>query len=134
MIKRGSKMGDEPTPEELHRLRIDGKKRRYLLEFFASLYDAKAIGRLVKELKQLQDILGGFNDMTVQQARLLEFAEELMASGEAGAETLLVMGRLAGAMARRQDDSYHGFSNAFAGFASPRSQQRYRRLFSTCGH
>jgi CHAD domain-containing protein len=130
MVTRGSKLIDGPSPEMLHRLRIDGKKLRYLLEFFASLYGPKAVNRLVKELKQLQDILGGFNDMTVQQARLLEFAEELMASGEARPETLLAMGRLAAAMARRQDELHHGFSNAFAAFASPSSQQRYSSLFS----
>ena len=130
MIKRGSELGEDPPPEQLHRLRIDGKKLRYLLEFFASLYEPINVTRLVKELKRLQDILGGFNDMTVQQARLLEFAEELMASGEARPETVLAMGRLAAAMARRQDELYQGFSSAFAAFASPSSQQRYCSLFS----
>jgi CHAD domain-containing protein len=129
MIKHGSRLDDAPSPEALHRLRIDGKKLRYLLEFFASLYDTKAIGRLVKELKKLQDLLGGFNDMTVQQARLVEFAEELMASEEARAETLVAMERLAAAMARRREKLYHGVAKAFASFASLKSQQRYESLF-----
>ncbi len=129
MFKRGSKLGDDPPPRSLHRLRIDGKKLRYLLEFFASLYDPKAVNRLVKELKQLQDILGGFNDMSVQQARLLEFAHELMGSGEARAETMIAMGRLAAAMARRQEELHDGFAGAFAAFSSARSQRRYRSLF-----
>jgi CHAD domain-containing protein len=133
IVERGVKLGDDPPPEMLHRLRIDGKKLRYLLEFFASVYDAKIIGRLVKELKQLQDILGGYNDMTVQQARLFEFANELMASSDAKAETLLAMGRLAAAMTQRQEELYRGFADAFAAFASPRSRRRYESLFSDSG-
>jgi CHAD domain-containing protein len=129
MVARGSNLSDGPSPEILHRIRIDGKKLRYLLEFFASLHDPKTITTLVRELKQLQDILGGFNDMTVQQARLVAFAEELMASEETRAETLLAMGRLEAAMGRRQDELYRGFAKAFAAFASPNSQQRYESLF-----
>jgi CHAD domain-containing protein len=133
MVNRGTCVSDDAPPEMLHRLRIDGKKLRYLLEFFASLYEPGTVNRLVKQLKQLQDILGGFNDMTVQQARLVEFARELAGSGEAGPETLVAMGRLGAAMARRQDELYQRFAGAFASFASPRSRRRYESLFSDSG-
>jgi CHAD domain-containing protein len=129
MVKRGSKLGDEPPPEALHRMRIDGKKLRYLLEFFVSLYEPRTVTQLVKELKKLQDILGGFNDVTVQQARLVEVARELMASGEARAGNLLAMERFAAAMTQRQEEVYQGFAAAFTEFASRRSRRRYDSLF-----
>jgi CHAD domain-containing protein len=129
MVERGSKLGEDPSPEVLHQLRIDGKKLRYLLEFFAGLYQPQTVKRLVKELKQLQDILGGFNDMTMQQAWLVRCADELQGSGDARAETLIEMERLAAAMTQRQEELYRGFAGAFAKFASPRSQERYRSLF-----
>jgi CHAD domain-containing protein len=129
VVKRGSKLSGDPPAEALHRLRIDAKKLRYLLEFFASLYPPKTVGRLVKELKQLQDILGGFNDMEVQQAQLTEFARELAGSSDAGADTMLAMGRLGAAMERRQEKFRHAFAGRFAEFASDTSRRQYRKLF-----
>lgn len=57
---------------EVHQLRIECKKLRYLLEYFAPLYGPNQ-GHLgiqhranVKQLKQLQDRLGAFNDTSNQ--------------------------------------------------------------------
>lgn len=57
---------------EVHQLRIECKKLRYLLEYFAPLYVPHK-GHLgiqhranVKQLKQLQDRLGAFNDTSNQ--------------------------------------------------------------------
>jgi CHAD domain-containing protein len=129
IIKRGSKLDDDPPAEALHRLRIDAKKLRYLLEFFASLYPDTIISNMVKELKRLQDILGGFNDMEVQQRRLAELADQLMAAGGARSGTLFAMGRLAHVMAGRQEQYRHAFSERFASFASKDSQRLYRETF-----
>ncbi len=129
MVKRGSKLGDDPPAELLHRLRIDAKKLRYLLEFFHNLYDRTAVGRLVKELKQLQDILGGFNDMEVQRHRLHEFADRMIEERLADSEALFAMGRLASIMQERQDDYHDRFGERFAAFADDDSARLYRRLF-----
>lgn len=65
------------TPDnEVHALRIECKKLRYLLEFFTELFDKKTILKLTKQLKRLQDILGEFNDYSVQQQFLLQLAEK----------------------------------------------------------
>jgi len=57
--------------ETLHRLRIEGKKLRYLLEFFASLFPWHELNQILEELKNLQDHLGRLNDLAVQQEKLL---------------------------------------------------------------
>jgi CHAD domain-containing protein len=129
MLERGSGLDSDPPPETLHRLRIDAKKLRYLLEFFASLYPKKTVSKLVRELKQVQDILGGFNDMEVQQRRLAELADELMSSGNVRSETVFAMGRLADAMGERQEQLRRTFSEQFASFASEESRKLCRRTF-----
>jgi CHAD domain-containing protein len=129
MVKKGSKLGDDPPAESLHRLRIDAKKLRYLLEFFYSLYDQAAVTRLVKELKRLQDILGGFNDMEVQQHRLHEFGDLMIEASSAGSETLFAMGRLADAMGERQEAYRQQFHERFEAFANDDSRGLYRKIF-----
>ncbi len=53
--------------EVLHRLRIDCKKLRYLLEFFRSLYPAREAAPLIKSLKSLQSVLGEIHDLAVHR-------------------------------------------------------------------
>ncbi len=47
--------------EELHRFRIAGKRFRYTLELFQDVYGVES-GRMLAEMKKLQDMLGGIND------------------------------------------------------------------------
>ena len=131
MLKRGGNLGDDPPAEALHQLRIDAKKLRYLLEFFRNLYPKKEIDRLVRELKALQDVLGGLNDMEVQQDRLLGFARDLSSAPEDHAATLIAMGRLSAIMADRQEAYRLEFAERFEVFAHPKSQDRYRSLFGS---
>lgn len=127
MRRHGMSLGEDAPLEALHRLRIYGKKLRYLLEFFRSLYQETEIEPLVEELKVLQDILGGINDVRVQQRRLLEFAHLPALAGRV--ETLLAMGRLAGALQQRQDRLRVELKSAFSAFAGPDSRSRYKALF-----
>ena len=132
MVKRGVQLSDPPPAEDLHRLRIDAKKLRYLLEFFGGLWPKKTTSRLVKELKQFQDILGGSNDMAVQQRHLAAFAETLMAEGSTRAGTVFAMGRLADTMAERQETYAEAFAERFELFAGEASRELYqRRLVGT---
>lgn len=72
--RRVSKLGgniDDSTPDEkVHKLRIQAKKLRYLLEFCGELFAGEEMKKLVKALKGLQDNLGNFNDYSVQQVFL----------------------------------------------------------------
>lgn len=63
------------TPDQnLHDLRIECKKLRYLLEFFTSLYPDGMVDDLIKRLKKLQTLLGDFNDLCVQREELAVMA------------------------------------------------------------
>ncbi|QUJ69977.1 CHAD domain-containing protein (plasmid) [Photobacterium sp. GJ3] len=63
--------------EHLHQLRISCKKLRYLLEYFAPMFPKKVIKDQIKQLKLLQDVLGVFNDSSVQITFLNQYLEAL---------------------------------------------------------
>ena len=69
--RRGAKIGCL-SPEQLHRLRIQGKKARYAAEFFSSVYQgkksAKRSKKIISSLMQLQNCLGGINDVMTRKA------------------------------------------------------------------
>lgn len=68
--------GDTPDAA-IHSIRIDCKKLRYLLNFFGSLFDKKQLKLVEKQLKQLQNTLGIFNDLSVQQDFLENYLEKI---------------------------------------------------------
>ena len=79
--------------ETLHKLRIEYKKMRYLLESFGYLYEKNEIKKLLKEMKKLQNILGLFHDShqqkmifeglfeTEKNERVRSFIKEKLLSG-----------------------------------------------------
>jgi inorganic triphosphatase YgiF len=67
--KLGGKRADLPE-EDLHRLRIAGKKLRYVADIFRALYPYKATTRFIDALARVQDQLGSLNDALVGQSLL----------------------------------------------------------------
>ncbi len=71
------------TPdEEVHQLRLQCKKLRYLLDLFRPLLDPLILRKLIKSLKILQDNLGRFNDYSSQQLSLRAFLEARLRSNK----------------------------------------------------
>jgi len=71
-IKRRGARINELNAEQLHRLRIQVKKARYAIEFFAGLYHGKKSAKQHKKIRaslmQLQDCLGKANDIVTHKA------------------------------------------------------------------
>jgi CHAD domain-containing protein len=84
MRKAVAAMGSDPADEELHDLRIRGKKLRYAAEM-AAQEGGKPVRRLVKATKRLQDVLGEFQDACVAEQRVRglvgEDAQEAFVAG-----------------------------------------------------
>jgi CHAD domain-containing protein len=85
ILKRYAKVckiarGIDDTTEDtvIHQLRINCKKLRYLMEFFAPLIAENELKSMIKALKVLQDNLGNFNDYSVQQIFLRRMLSEHM--------------------------------------------------------
>jgi len=129
VLKRGSAIKADTPAEALHDLRIECKKLRYLITFFAELYPSKLIKKTISDLKVLQDNLGDFNDLEVQQDALTDFARQMAAGGDTPAETLLAMGRLVQLLARRQQAERERFAERFRAFSSEKNRARFAKLF-----
>ena len=75
-IRKGGAEIGKLNPPELHSLRIQIKKTRYAAEFFSGLYKDKKTerpyGKFLSSLKQLQNSLGGFNDIMMRKALCAE--------------------------------------------------------------
>ena len=69
-------IGVETPDEAVHRLRIECKKLRYLMEFFAELFPKEEGAGMSRLLRRLQNRLGEFNDALVQQRSLMDYWEE----------------------------------------------------------
>lgn len=120
VLARGAAIDRRTPAAKIHRLRIDAKKLRYLLEFFGALFESQDVSRAVRRLKKLQDNLGLFNDLEVQQDRL----REATAAGDLPRETLLAIGRLLERLDTRQDEVREEFYGRFARFARSDAHRR----------
>jgi CHAD domain-containing protein len=129
VMKKGGAIDDDSPPQALHRLRIDCKKLRYLLEFFAGLYPRDEVRPLIDALKQLQNNLGDYNDLAVEQDFLARYlgrlADDDSAAAAAGREEAAA--RIAG-LHRRQNETRAAFGKRFEAFSRPEVQARFRRL------
>ena len=130
ILKEGRAITPDSPAEELHELRKTGKKLRYLMEFFQSLFPDSEIKALIKALKQLQDNLGDFQDYEVQVMTLRKFSQQMVAEDAAPAEALLAMGMLIEGLERRQHAARAEFATCFAGFEQQENREHFRQLFS----
>ena len=133
VLRRGRKIGADSPAVRLHRLRIDCKKLRYLLEFFAGLFDEATVKSLVKKLKRLQDNLGRFNDLDVQQHTLEHLSGELAEAGLTTASSRRALGQLVATLGRFQKEERGRFDDCFARFDSPRVAGPFQRLIGHDG-
>lgn len=130
VVKSGKKILENTEDEQLHALRIACKKLRYLMEFFASLFPPDEISALIKQLKKLQDNLGDFNDVCVQEEYLLRVADELPVEEPGYRHTLLALGSLVGTLHLKRTQIKSEFAQTFTNFASPDNKKQFKALFS----
>jgi CHAD domain-containing protein len=64
------------TADEIHRLRIAGKKLRYALEIFAVAFPATTRTACLDALETLQETLGSFTDHAAAADRFRRWARE----------------------------------------------------------
>jgi CHAD domain-containing protein len=84
------------TPaDEIHQLRIETKKLRYMIDAARSLHDREDGDRIIDSLKRVQSVLGDFNDARVQERNLLDAAKVLVEAGAGESKEFLTIGRLA---------------------------------------
>jgi CHAD domain-containing protein len=117
--------------EKLHALRIECKKLRYLMEFFSSLFSPNKMNALIAQLKKLQNKLGDFHDLCVQQEYLLNISEELHATNKKNKMVLVSIGSLIGALDLKLRVLKKSLFKNFTDFASPLNERLFRELLAS---
>ena len=105
------------------------KKLRYLLEFFQSLYPEEQIKAFIKNLKELQEVLGNFQDYAVQEHTLKVFSVEML-NNNTPANTLLAIGVLVQNLDKLRIEARNEFAERFTEFKHEDKQQAFETLFS----
>ena len=129
-IKQGEAIDKDSPSESLHQLRKTCKKLRYLIEFFQRLYPEKQIDKLIKPLKRLQDVLGEYQDLAVQQERLKQFSEEMQGINTPS-KTFLAMGVLIQELEYRKVKVRDHFGVHFEAFRKEDCRSLFHELFVT---
>ena len=129
LIDDGRAIADRSPATQLHELRKDAKRLRYLLECFAGMFPDGATKPFVRRLKALQENLGQHQDNEVHAGELRTMATEMAAAG-ASPHTLVAIGELAGVVDRRRADARAAFADIFAEYQSKDTRRLLRDLVS----
>lgn len=128
ILTEGANALDCADDSYLHALRIECKKLRYLLEFFATLYPAQEVAPLLKRLKRLQDNLGGLSDLADQRDYLLSMAEMLDIDGARARRAVLAIGFLVAHIEQEQRSIRAGFAAIFIDFSLPAYRKEFQKM------
>ncbi len=128
VMRDGKALNSSTLDPEIHRLRIQCKKLRYAIEFFGSLYPADEIQMVVRHLKKLQDILGTFNDLSVQQQMLRHTLNGMLGSRNNN-EPVAALGALMQSLFQDQQKLRGNFAEAFTQFSDPVNTALFIGLF-----
>jgi CHAD domain-containing protein len=109
--RRGDRIRPDSDPADYHRLRIDGKRLRYALEFLSDVYPEQT-RPLIKRMTALQDLLGLHQDADTAIDRLRTLAAEHAA--ELQPATIFAMGEIAERYRQRMTVLRRQFPKAYA--------------------
>ena len=129
-ISKGRLIHNDSADQELHLLRLDCKKLRYLLEFFGSLFDTEKIQFLTNQLKKLQDNLGDFNDICVQQETLQEYIEHQLQGKPDAIDVAAAIGGLITHLNHQQQEVRMIFEQTFKEFNRPKNNRLFQEMFN----
>jgi CHAD domain-containing protein len=129
VVKACRKIDATTQDQDIHRLRIEAKKLRYLMEFFASLFAPKPTAQLIKELKKVQDSLGDFNDFSLQQVELVRHLQEVKGRSRLSLLHAAALGGLITHLHVKQQAIRADFSRIFKVFSSKETTDLFKQTF-----
>lgn len=130
ILKDGKRIDDDSEDECLHDLRIQAKKFRYALEFFTPYFQHSDVNRFVKHLKKLQNNLGDFNDLSVQQLMLEDYQAGLTGRSKRDLKIAAALGGLITHLAEEQHLVRKNFNRTFKHFTKKENIRLFERTLS----
>jgi len=127
ILKKGARIDAHSADNDLHSLRIQGKKLRYMLEFFRSFYAEKEIDFFHRQMKKLQNNLGDFNDIAVQLEMLEEYGNALRPGSKRSLRISAAVGGLITHLSQKHSKVRQKFEKTFSDFASTKNQKRFQQ-------
>lgn len=124
ILKAGGAIDSGSPDEDLHRLRIQGKKLRYMLEFYRSFFAVDDIEFFLKQLKKLQNNLGDFNDISVQLDMLSTAGNTLTGRGKRSVAIARAIGGLVTHLNGEHGKVREKFGKTFRAFSCDENIQR----------
>ena len=112
-IKKGEKLTQSSSSKKYHKLRIRAKELRYGLEFFALILEPKSYKKLEIKLKNIQNILGDYHDLSIEQEKLKEFLKLKSMQNKNSQKALKLLIKN---MKREQKSSKEAFIKEFKNF------------------
>ena len=122
LLERGRLIGPDTPAAQVHDLRKDAKKLRYLLECFGSLLPKGARKKYVRRLKALQDNLGEHQDAEVHVQMLRAVATDLHETG-VPVDTIVAIGLLTERLDQQRHAARVEFAEHFADYDTPATQR-----------
>lgn len=126
--QRARKLSKKLNDSDLHKLRIAGKKLRYMLDFLESSLPSAKVRRAQKVLKSAQEELGRFHDHCVQQDFLSAQLQSLPATPENAALSQTLSGILAVLQLRKKRMAKKAYKHTDSSFSAPELEELRRAL------
>jgi CHAD domain-containing protein len=125
--KRIKAFGKKTTDTKIHRLRIQCKKLRYLLDFSAPLLEGSLLKPTSRKLKKLQSGLGVITDCSVQRTKL-RLRLESMDGGSTNTALEESVRGLSMVLYDRQIKARKRIGAHLESFASPTSRKDFKKI------
>ncbi|OGT81220.1 MAG: hypothetical protein A3H91_03940 [Gammaproteobacteria bacterium RIFCSPLOWO2_02_FULL_61_13] len=130
LLRDGARCGVGTYSPVLHELRKDGKKLRYLLEAFRTLYPSADVDEVLRRLRKLQGVLGDIVDYHVQREWLRQWQQEFLARTDTDSQSLAAMAELGLELDRLELEAQQGFVRRFERFAAEPVRAAMERLLA----
>ncbi len=131
-VRHGRRIGPRSPPEAFHELRKECKKLRYVIDAFRALLPSRAAARALRDLKDLQEHLGRFNDLHVQLAEI-ELLHAALGEGAEGGGARRLLAEIAAVLRAEERAGRAGFRKRFARYGAKRSRRRFAALVAAAG-
>ena len=132
LVRDGRRITPTSPSTQVHRLRKDAKRLRYLLECFGSLVDGPHGRRYLARLKALQEHLGESQDLAVFRAELISSSTSLTAD-DASTDTLAALEALIDRIDERARELRSEFDGVFGSFDDDRTRRALKRVLRDLG-